>query len=192
MQINTLPLVFDRDSAIAWSQAVLSVPNVVFLDTETTGLDGNAEIIEVAVVDGFGNVLVDSFIRPTRPIPFGASAVHRIFDHHVAGAPQWIEVYPSIAAAIQNRLVIVYNAEYDSRLMLQTCRISGVDSLIATYGCAMQAYACYFAGIPSRGRPRYHKLESAAREFSVVIPNHRALGDAVACLEVVRGMADST
>jgi DNA polymerase-3 subunit epsilon len=191
MLINTLPLVFDRDSAIAWSQAVLSVPDVVFLDTETTGLDGDAEIIEIAIVDRGAKVLIDSYVRPTRPIPLGATAINGIFDHHVAGAPHWFEVYPAIANACQDRLVIVYNADYDSRLIHQTCRLSGMDPFDAAYRCAMQAYACYFAGIPSRGRPRPHKLESAARAFSLNIPDHRALGDALACLGVVQGMANS-
>jgi DNA polymerase-3 subunit epsilon len=192
MQINTLPLIFDRDSAIAWSQAVLGVPDVVFLDTETTGLDEDAEIVEVAVVDREGQVLVNSYVRPTRPIPMGATAIHGIFDHHVATAPQWCEVLPTIAAACHDRLVIIYNAEYDSRLIHQTCRFNRVDSFRATYRCAMQAYACYSAGVPTRGRLRFFKLESAARAFSLNIPNHRALGDALACLGVVRGMASST
>ncbi len=191
MLVDMLPLVFDRDSAIAWSQAVLSVSNVVFLDTETTGLDGDAEIIEIAIVDQKGTALIDSFVRPNRPIPISAAAIHGIFDHHVATAPQWFEVYPTVAAACQDRLVIVYNADYDSRLIHQTCRFSGITSFAATYRCAMQAFACFFAGVPSRGRPKNHKLETAAQTFSLEIPNHRALGDALACLGVVQGMASS-
>lgn len=61
-----------RDEVIDWAQAVISNPSVVFLDTETTGLDGNAEIIDIALVDRDGAVLLDTLIRPTRPIPWGA------------------------------------------------------------------------------------------------------------------------
>jgi DNA polymerase-3 subunit epsilon len=189
--LETLPLIFDRESAIAWSQAVLKTEDVVFLDTETTGLGNDSEIIEIAAIDRNGSVLVNSYVEPSRPIPYEASAVHGIFDHHVAKAPRWNEIYTQIATTCQDRLVIVYNAEYDSRLIEQTCRLGGTCSVRAIYRCAMQAYACYYSGMASRIRPRYHKLQSAASAFMLEIPDHRALGDAQACLGVVRGMANT-
>jgi len=39
----------------------------VFLDTETTGLDDDAELVEIAVVDDTGAVLFESYCRPIPP-----------------------------------------------------------------------------------------------------------------------------
>ena len=46
--------------------------NFVFLDTETTGLDDDAELVEIAVVDATGAVLFESYCRPTVPVDPGA------------------------------------------------------------------------------------------------------------------------
>ncbi len=44
----------------------------MILDTETTGLY-DAEIVELSIIDTAGNVLLDTLVRPTRPIPAEAT-----------------------------------------------------------------------------------------------------------------------
>lgn len=62
------------------------------IDIETTGIDPAADAtIEIASVDlvrdgGITNAM-DTLVRPTKPIPPGASAVHHIIDDDVAHAP---------------------------------------------------------------------------------------------------------
>jgi DNA polymerase III epsilon subunit-like protein len=61
------------------------------MDIETTGIDPATDaIIEIASVDmvrdGITNAM-DTLVRPTKPIPPGASAVHHIVDEDVANAP---------------------------------------------------------------------------------------------------------
>jgi DNA polymerase-3 subunit epsilon len=192
MRLDTLPLVYDKQSAIAWSRAVLGDHDVVFLDTETTGLDDQSEVIEIAIVDRDGETLVNSLVRPIRPIPAPASAIHGILDREVAEAPTWAEFFPTISSICRDRTVIVYNADYDLRLIRQSCRLAGMNLFTARFHCAMQAFACFHAGRATSGRPKNQRLESAANRFSLDIPNHRALGDALACLGVVRGMAHTT
>jgi DNA polymerase-3 subunit epsilon len=184
-----VPLVFDRQSAIAWAQAMMSDPHVVFLDTETTGLDGNSEVIEIAIVDRAGNVLVDSLVRPKEPIPPVATAIHGISDQDVASAPPWDDLYPRIASICCDRRVVVYNAEFDFRLVRQSCLRVGLTPEESRFHCAMQAFTLFHSGPVHRGRPRFLSLNFAANSFSLAIPGHRALGDALACLGVVQGMA---
>ena len=62
------------------------------IDTETTGTDENAELLEVCahVYGKLGTELVTSYyslVRPTRPIPPEAMGVHHIIDEEVAEAP---------------------------------------------------------------------------------------------------------
>ena len=64
----------------------------LFLDTETTGLHASDQIVEIAICDLGGNVLFDTLVKPTAPIPPEASAIHGIDDAMVASAPGWPEV----------------------------------------------------------------------------------------------------
>ncbi|MBP1702194.1 MAG: putative exonuclease [Chloroflexi bacterium] len=41
----------------------------LFLDTETTGLNELAEIVEISIVDYNGITLLDTLVRPRRSIP---------------------------------------------------------------------------------------------------------------------------
>jgi hypothetical protein len=67
------------------------------IDIETTGIDPAADaIIEIASVDmvrdgGITNAM-DTLVRPTKPIPPGASAVRHIIDEDVTNAPAFSEV----------------------------------------------------------------------------------------------------
>ncbi|HUK64216.1 MAG TPA: 3'-5' exonuclease, partial [Dongiaceae bacterium] len=71
---------------------LLSAERVVVVDTETTGMspaEGHA-LVEVATVvleNGTIGETWSSLVRPGRPIPPDASAVHGITDAMVAGAP---------------------------------------------------------------------------------------------------------
>ena len=114
----------DRDEAVAWARGVLAQPDVIILDTETTGLHEDAEIVQIAVLDAAtGNTLLDTLVRPSTPIPPDASLIHGIGDEHVMAAPIWSEVYPRVAELLKAAtLVVIYNAEFDERMIWQTCQ----------------------------------------------------------------------
>ncbi len=77
-----------RLQAVEIAQRVLQ-QKPVYIDTETTGLDSSAEIIEISVVDHDGSVLFDSTVRPKNPIPREAQAVHHISNEMVKDARPW-------------------------------------------------------------------------------------------------------
>ncbi len=180
-----------RSAAVAWAAAVASDPRSVYVDTETTGCGAGDEVIELAVVGNDGAVLFETLLRPRRPIPAAVVAVHGITDAHVAGAPTLPDVQAALIAALSGRLVVVYNAPFDRRMIEQTCRLYGAPPPPAAYDCAMRRYAD-FAGVahPSgRGGYRWHKLEKAVLAFGAAPGGHRATADALACRAVVHGMA---
>ena len=106
----------DRLRAIAEAGRVLERELVVF-DTETTGLDGGAEI---SCVNGRGEVLLDTLVRPASPIPADATAVHGIGCDDVLGKPAighvMAQLEPVFAAA---QVIASYNLSYDHRLLKQ-------------------------------------------------------------------------
>lgn len=181
-----------RTRSIVWAQEAIEDPATVFLDTETTGLDGTAEIVDIAVIDLQGRILLDTLVRPVHRIPFGASNIHGIFDHHVAAAPEWAEVHRVLMPVLADRRVVVFNARYDQKMIHQCCTQFRLPAPSCTWECAMLRHAEY-VGEPGRwGKGfRWHKLENAAIAFGITPGGHRALADAEACRQVVSRMAES-
>jgi DNA polymerase-3 subunit epsilon len=181
-----------RVHAARWAADLLALPDLVFLDTETTGLDGRAEVVEVAILDAQGAPLIDTLVRPTGRIPADVTAIHGIDDRMVAGAPRWPEVYPLLTEALSGRTVVVYNADFDLRIIRQVNARHGFPPVAGGWHCAMQGYAAFAGERHARyGGFRWHKLDVAMATFGhrPAPDAHRARSDAAACRLVVHGMA---
>jgi DNA polymerase-3 subunit epsilon len=163
---------------------VLLHPNAVVLDTETTGLGSDAELVQIAVIDLHGEPLLDTLVRPARPIPAEATAIHGIGDAAVAGAPMFSEIYPNLAALLANRLVCIYNAAFDLRILRQCCMQAGLPPLNFPACCAMEMYARYFGQWSEwHGSYQWQRLPGG---------DHSAHGDALATLRLLQRMAAQT
>nr|AAB81660.1 putative [Escherichia phage N15] len=66
----------------------------LLIDTETTGLGEYAEIIEIAIINMRGEVLLDTLVKPTKPIPPEVTEINHITNEMVASAPAWCDVFP--------------------------------------------------------------------------------------------------
>lgn len=178
--------------AVRWAVETMAHERVVFLDTETTGFGPRAEIIDIGIVAADGTVLFDSLIRPEAPIPAATSRVHGLYDHDVAAAPHWRDVYPTIYRLLTGARVVVYNAPFDSGMVTTNCQRHELVIPSAQWHCAMRQYSAY-SGAPTttgnRGAGRWVKLDRAAAAFGVAPGGHRALADAEVCRRVVAGMA---
>jgi len=183
----------DRAAAVAWARALL-VDDFVVLDTETTGLHSDAEIVQIAVIDKTGAPLLETLIKPTQPIPSGATRIHGITDAKVADAPTFGQIYDTLLMAVGGKRCVIYNADYDTRLLHQseqwyqqridsTWDCSEMDGwrLMAVWECAMLQYAA-FVGETSKyhGTYRYQRLPGG---------DHSALSDCHACLALIKRMA---
>ncbi len=164
----------------------------VYLDTETTGLDNNAEIVEIGIVDADGETLLESYVRPSRPIPPESTFVNGISNEMVQKALAWPSIWPSVRGFLLNRPVGIYNAEFDLRLMQQSMEryrlpwrenINGFDIL--------ELYSQYRGEWdPGRRAYRRFKLEEAGRQLGIDIPNaHRAVIDARLARAVLHRLA---
>jgi DNA polymerase III subunit epsilon len=182
----------DRAQVIHWAQSVVADPQVVYLDTETTGLDDTAEVIELAIIDADGNTLCNRRFKPAGPIPADASAIHGIFDRDVAACSPLTDCWPEIRGLLRGTRVVVYNAEFDKRLIWQSLghyRDLAHTAIPGSWECAMEAYAAWYgAWSPWHGSYTYKPLSFAAAATGDA-PDHSALGDARACRAVVRRLA---
>lgn len=181
-----------RADAVRWATLISSRPDVLYLDTETTGLGNADEIVDIAALDNAGNVLLDTLVKPRRLIPSDAIAIHGISNRMVRHAPEWPEVHALLVDLFANfRHIVVYNAEFDRRLIGQCCAIHALRLPQAHWHCAMKQYAAF---IGNRDAPfgdyRWHKLGQAVRHFDLaIVADHRALSDARACRAVVSAIA---
>lgn len=94
----------------------------IYFDTETTGLSlPKDEILEIGILDDQGRALVDSLVRPVNHSMWpGAQAIHGISPADVANAPTLDELKSEIIEAVKDRVVVIYNAVFDSRF----CQLS--------------------------------------------------------------------
>ena len=63
----------------------------VILDTETTGVDDRAQVVEVGIIDSSGQELYNQLIRPTVPIDPSASAVNGITEEMLRDQPSFAQ-----------------------------------------------------------------------------------------------------
>lgn len=181
-----------------WAQSILAAENEwMILDTETTGISRDADILEFAAVTPSGRPLADCLIRPVGRIPQNISALTGITNEMVMGAPRFVFAYSDqLQPLLTTRRVLAYNVSFDVRLLRSNiqrhCRREwqpvGQD-------CLMRAYAAYRgerfpAGHSMAGRVRPHTLENACRQMSLRHDDaHRALNDCIVSAQLLQAMA---
>ncbi|HDL7628567.1 TPA: 3'-5' exonuclease [Yersinia enterocolitica] len=168
--------------------------NCLILDTETTGLSGIAEIIEISIIDCTGKVLLNTLVKPRSLIPDEATAIHGITNEMVAAAPTWRDIHWQLMALIHTRTLVIYNIDFDVRLIMQTMEINncGFAYLELNAECAMRNYAEYYGQRDEkRNKFKWQSLSNAAKQQGVVIDGtpHRALSDCKTTLGIIRAMS---
>ncbi len=181
-----------RQEAIQVARAEIEL-EPVYLDTETTGLESNDEIVDICILDHDGAVLVDSLVNPMRKMPREAMRIHGITDEMVKDAPTWADIWPEVETVLAGRRVAIYNAEFDVRMMHQSHQKHQMRWRLrdTSYLCIMKLYA-QFCGEwnYSFGSWRWQKLEVAGQQCRIALPNaHRARADALLAREVLLYMA---
>lgn len=153
----------------------------VFLDTETTGLGERAEIVEICVIDTNASVLLQSLVRPVRPLTPEMSRIHGISGDQLKSAPSWMILWPKVDAVLHGRAVGIYNAEFDLRLMQQSHQAIGLPwrPPVMQPFCIMNLYSDLVGAL------KRFSLEDAARQAGIGLPNlHRAYEDTLLAREL--------
>ncbi|HPA32362.1 MAG TPA: 3'-5' exonuclease [Anaerolineaceae bacterium] len=164
----------------------------VYIDTETTGITRTDEILEIVIVDWDGSVLFESFIRPQKPIPPESTAIHGITSDMVEKARPWPIAWQQIRPLVAGRLLAMYNAEFDMRMMQQSLEQYRLPWRENFDTLDIMDLFSQFIGEwdPNRKALRRYRLEQAGKYFKIPIPNaHHALEDTLLARAVLHSMA---
>lgn len=188
---------FMKDEAMNANYLMKLYANSVLIDTETTGVNSEAEICEISIIDRDGNTLLDTLVKPSKLIPDDVIAIHGITNEMVANAPTFAELNNTIKSILKDKDIIVYNAQYDICLLVQAAHYSGVDindvefykNLAPKARCAMLIYSEWYGELGNYGSPKWHKLTAACQQQQIDISSitaHRAKADCLMTLSLIK------
>mgnify|MGYP003407801505 FL=1 len=164
--------------------------DVLVLDTESTGLDYSDQVVEIAIVDVRGQVLLDTRLRPTVPVGQGAQNIHGISAEQLINAPTWSDIAQQLCKILEGRKVIAFNSSFDSRLLQQTAKANADDywAWNVDHECAMDLAALAFGATNRYGSI---SLNSAVDKAGIEWKGeaHSALGDALTTLALIKTIA---
>ncbi|WP_054534001.1 3'-5' exonuclease [Herpetosiphon geysericola] len=165
-----------------WAQQMIA-ENWLILDLETTGL-GNAEIMQIGIVDCAGAVLMNQLIKPRQEPTERAVEVHGITMERVADAPDLLDVLPQLAEILRGREVLVYNLSFDKQVLAWCLHVRDINARtwleMASWNDLMEVYSDWVGDWShSRQANRWQRLNGP----------HDAAGDCLAALACVKEMA---
>ena len=162
---------------------------ILVYDLETTGLQaGSDEIIQLAIVDGNGNELINTYVKPIHKRKWDkAEAVNGISPEMVSDAP----VMPALLNKIQELIydadwLVGYNStKFDDNFL----KAAGLDlSSVKEYDVMLEYAERYNPYDEYHGNRKWSKLIEAAHRWDYRFPAHDALNDTKATLFIFQKM----
>lgn len=90
---------------------------IAVLDVETTGLDPRVDrIIEIAIIEMKGGVVVDKFatlVNPDQDVPDEVQKLTGIEPSQLADAPRFAEIAEEVRKRLEGRIFVAYNLAFD-------------------------------------------------------------------------------
>ena len=152
-------------------------PELVFIDTETTGLDPvHDHIIELGAVRTNARLAVverfTQLVDPGRPVPLYVQRLTGITQESLAGAPRFADAYPQLRAFIGAATLVGQNLPFDLERLALEARRAGQPPLTNSTFDTLEAALLLF---PELDR---HALHLMAEHLGLPGGAHRALQDA--------------
>ncbi|MFI5274603.1 MAG: exonuclease domain-containing protein [Ktedonobacterales bacterium] len=178
------------EQVAVWARGALKRPTLRIVDTETTGHGGDwdggvDEIVEICILDGNGAVLLNTLVMPRDTMNPDATAKSGITDAMLATCAPFSAIAEQVRKHLDGMDVVIYNAAFDTERIAEAFMDCGQAAPTYQSRCAMQAYKRI------SGRATWVSLEAACRGASIAPRDvHRALGDCLSTLALLRHMAE--
>lgn len=162
----------------------LATTPFVVVDLETTGAGPEASITEIGAVRVCSGEVEGEFqtlVNPSSHIPPLISVLTGITDAMVADAPRVDQVIPPFLEFSRGAVLVAHNAGFDIGFLKRACAAQE----LRWPGFGVLDTVALARGVLTRDEVPNAKLSTLARHFRVTeTPNHRALTDARATVEV--------
>lgn len=153
--------------------------NILILDTETTGLKSDDEIISIGIINHLGEEVFNRRFKPiTKRVPDDAIKIHGITNEDLAECDTYADHHDELMNLLYDKDVWCYNSKFDSRLLTQTVYHHDLNIPYSIkWSCAME----YFT---NRYNPlaKWTKLSDACKYFNINVSDlkaHDAVNDCV-------------
>lgn len=116
------------------------------LDAETTGLDNDDQIIELAILDAAsGQTVFHSLFKPTVQLNEDACEIHGITSSMLENAPSFPSKYSELKSLLSGSVLHIYNSDFDTRLLAQTLQAFELEPIpYSRTECVMLEYASLY------------------------------------------------
>lgn len=161
---------------------VLDGERVLAFDLETTGISTTSDrVVQIALVgadpDGTA-VHFEHIVNPRRPIPYGASNVHGIFDQDVQGKGDFATIADDVAQLIEGSVIVGHNVRKFDLEMLEN-EFLRLGKRMPRPKAVMDTYEL----VRRLNIPRPHNLGALCSRHGISLENaHTAAADAAASL----------
>ncbi|GCE04774.1 hypothetical protein [Dictyobacter aurantiacus] len=187
-QLRTLPHLPPL-KCIQWAQAIQALPNLAFLEVDTTGLYEDAEIIRLVVMSIHGETLLDRLVTPSRPLSRQIATITGIeqIELQTAGIPI-TDALNQLRQAIRGTYILSYNLEFDEGKLREAVQRHQLDD-ITIIGEDLMARAMSYLQLSS-----YPKLEHLCKQIGQPLPpqsQQTALDRARGQIAVLNAMANA-
>ncbi|GHO56709.1 exonuclease domain-containing protein [Ktedonobacter robiniae] len=117
--VRSLPAL-PPEREVLWANAVLALPNLAFLEIDTTGLSEDAEIVRVTLLDRTGTLIEDILIKPKHPLTPHLSEINGLRNEDLEHAPSIHEAWPRIEQYLQGRYIVSFAQDFDREKLNET------------------------------------------------------------------------
>ena len=155
----------------------------VICDIEATGLHEDKEIIEIALVtiqDGKIIDVYETLVNPLGKISNFIQDLTSISSRDLLEAPKFYDVAESLWMRLEDAIFVSHRTDFDFNLLQKKFHELGKDLKLKTY-CTLKVAQAEIPGL------RSYSLDSLCQFFNIKNKDrHRALGDALATLELFK------
>ncbi|MGI6108907.1 MAG: 3'-5' exonuclease [Eubacteriaceae bacterium] len=147
-----------------------------YLIFDLEGIQNPDELIEIAVINLRGDVIMDTLVRPTHKINWRIAELTGITDRMAARGQNIRTVMKTLKAVTNGKTMMSWGTDYD-KVLLQKAILSTGINLNCNFACAQKIH------MGNAGLSRQIALHKALGEED---QSHRALDDCKMVLEVLR------
>ena len=124
-------------------------------------------------------------VRPSRPIPAEATAVHGISDGDVEQAPRFAQIAPALLALLGEAVFVAHNASFDLGMLRHAFGRESIEYRPGATACTLEAFRLLEPLADN------HRLQTICDRRGVVLADaHDAMSDVLATTALLRVLLD--